>query len=230
MKYMGSKARISKRILEIIPTEGRNYVEPFAGGMNMMSSVLNASSRWANDSNSYVIAMFEALLSGWVPPKISKEQHNDLRKLSGEDKLIGWAGTACSFSGAWFGGYAGVVKTKDGIRDYQAEAWRNVEKQISSLNGVIFSSVSYEDMDIPDGSLVYCDPPYANTTGYKDKFNSKSFWRWAKRLSRHCDVYVSEYVAPDYAHKILTIPIKSSLSANGNSGGCKNYTEKLFKL
>lgn len=230
MKYMGSKARIASRLLEFMPVSGRNYVEPFAGGMNMIAAVSYAKARHANEINSYIIAAFEALKQGWAPEFITRELYSELKALKGPDYLIGWAGIACSYSGKWFGGYAGIVETKSGIRDYQAEAIKNALKQIKNMKDVTFSSKSYEELDIPDGSVVYCDPPYANTTGYRDSFDSRAFWRWAKRVSRYNDVYVSEYSAPDFAKEILAIPVKSSLSANGLSGRSLGSVEKLFKL
>jgi DNA adenine methylase len=50
MKYMGSKAKFSKEILPIIlkdRTAEQWYVEPFAGGMNMICEV--GGKRIAND-------------------------------------------------------------------------------------------------------------------------------------------------------------------------------------
>jgi len=174
MKYMGSKARLSKKILSAMPTLERNYVEPFAGGMNMVAAVGDAQSRHANELNHYVVAMFQAFLSGWEPEHIDRETYAKLKGLNGPDHLIGWAGVACSYSGKWFGGYAGIVETKEGRRDYQGEAIKNAIKQIAAMKGVTFSSMSYEELEIPDGSLVYCDPPYAGTTGYRDSFDSRA--------------------------------------------------------
>lgn len=230
MKYMGSKARLSAKILNVMGASGRDYVEPFAGGMNMISAVCGARTRHANEINKYVVAMFESLIDGWQPEYVSRDEYNELRKLSGPEHLIGWAGVACSYSGKWFGGFAGIVETKDGRRDYQAEAIKNASKQVAQMKDVTFSSLSYDELEIPDGCLVYCDPPYAGTTGYRDVFDSIAFWRWAKRTSRYCDVYVSEYTAPDFAHEVLAIPVKSSLSANGKSGASIASVEKLFRL
>ena len=42
MKYMGSKTRFAKHLLPIILKDrikGQYYVEPFAGGMNMIDKV-----------------------------------------------------------------------------------------------------------------------------------------------------------------------------------------------
>lgn len=230
MKYMGSKARLKKHIIPILSASGRIYYEPFAGGMNMIDGVLDASARFANDSNKYVIAAFKALCEGWEPEFITKENYTELRAMKGPDHLIGWAGIACSYSGKWFGGYAGVVETRHGRRDYQAEAIKNAIKQVKNLDGVMFSSVSYNEVHIEDGSLVYCDPPYAGTTGYKSSFDNDKFWEWVRSISKRCDVYVSEYSAPDDFDCIAEFNLTSSLSANGSRGGNKNSVERLFKI
>lgn len=230
MKYMGSKTRFKKQILQKLNTENRVYIEPFAGGMNMIDGVRDAKMRIANDSNKYLISMFQALYFGWIPERITKDQYLQLKKLNGPDYLIGWAGIACSYSGKWFGGFADVVTTRGGFRDYQDEAIRNALKQIQNLKDVLFISGSYDQLEIPDGAIVYCDPPYAGTTGYKDSFNSDKFWQWVREKSKKNDVFVSEYTAPDDFECVLQIETKSSLSANGMSGGSKSSTEKLFTI
>lgn len=230
MKYMGSKARFKKQILEKIPTRNAIYIEPFAGGMNMIDGVHDAEVRIANDFNKYLIAMFQALDFGWIPEKITKDEYFELKNLNGPDYLIGWAGIACSYSGKWFGGFAGDVMTKRGLRDYQQEAIKNALKQIDNLKGVKFLNGSYDEIIIPDNSVVYCDPPYAGTTGYKDAFDNDKFWQWIRDTSKNNKVFVSEYKAPDDFECILEIHTKSSLSANGLSGGSKVSVEKLFAI
>jgi len=58
MRYMGSKQRFLNGILPII-LQGREnnqyYVEPFAGGMNVICEV--SGNRIANDKNHYLIEM-----------------------------------------------------------------------------------------------------------------------------------------------------------------------------
>lgn len=78
---MGSKARIAKYIapfiLDHLTTE-TVYVEPFAGGMNMVSHIntQHTGPVIAADSHEYLIEMWKALLSGWQPPEqISREQY-----------------------------------------------------------------------------------------------------------------------------------------------------------
>ncbi|UNA05170.1 hypothetical protein [Klebsiella phage vB_KvaS_F1M1D] len=229
MKYMGSKARFKKRILDAMGQIGSVYVEPFAGGMNMIDCV-KADRRIANDANKYVIAMFKAVVNGWVPPEISRHEYAELKNLNGSDEMIGWAGIGCSYSGKWFGGYAGICQTRGGERNYQREALRSIINQARLLRGVEFSSLSYSDLEIPDHATVYCDPPYQGTTGYGVDFDHVAFWDWVRKISKRCRVFVSEYTAPDDFECILEINAKSSLSANGRSGGNKNSTEKLFVI
>ncbi len=234
MKYMGSKARIAKYILPIIldgRKPGQYYVEPFAGGMNMISEV--KGNRIANDYNKYLISMWVELLNGWVPQEYTKEEYLHIRANMDlyPNHEIGWVGFNCSYSGKFFGGFAGKTKTKAGVRDYQKEALNNCMGQIKKLRRVIFKNSSYFDLDIPVGSIIYCDPPYQGTTGYKIEFDHDSFWEWCRvKTLEGNQVFISEYKAPEDFICLWSKKFRSSLSANGKSGGSKNSIEKLFKF
>lgn len=232
---MGSKSRIAKYILPIILKNRTNqlYIEPFAGGMNTICQV--SGSVIASDSNFYLIEMWKKVMSGWIPKLYSKDEYLDIRANAGkyDPAIVGWVGFNCSYSGKWFGGFAGETKTKDGIRNYQDEAIRNVIAQSKKMGNVKFIYSDYnkihEVIDIPRNSIVYCDPPYADTTKYFSGFDSANFWQWAREMCYlgH-EVYVSEYKAPDDFKCIWQTDVKSSLSANGKIGGSKNSTERLF--
>lgn len=66
---------------------------------------------------------------------------------------------------------------------------------LERLQGLQVSRNDYTDVTIPPGATVYCDPPYANTTGYIDDFDHERFYRWLR--SREFPVFVSEYSMPD---------------------------------
>lgn len=234
MKYMGSKARFTKEILPIILKDRKHeqwYVEPFAGGMNAICEVVG--NRLANDIHYYLIQMWCELVDGWVPKKITKEEYNEVRTDPSKYPayFVGWVGFNCSYSGKWFGGFAGETKTKIGtIRDYQAEAINNVKKQVEKMKGVVFQNKSYCELELPPDSLVYCDPPYEGTTKYKDSFNHTEFWNWCREKAKQGHtVFVSEYNAPTDFECIWQKEAKSSLSANGKIGGNKVSVEKLFR-
>jgi hypothetical protein len=81
MKYIGSKRGISKYILPIILNNraiGQAYVEPFVGGCNMIDKV--DGYRVGSDINKYLISMWKALQSGWIPPKeITRNMYSKFR-------------------------------------------------------------------------------------------------------------------------------------------------------
>lgn len=234
MKYMGSKSRIAKYILPIIlqnRTEGQFYVEPFVGGANIIDKVIG--NRIGADSNEYVIALLQSMESGWIPKdNYTREEYYDIKKNKDRNKAeSGYVGINLSYSGGWFRSFAGLTKTKTGYRDYQKEANNNVIKQSLNLKGINFLNKNYNDLSIPDKSIIYCDPPYEGTTGYKDKFNHDAFWEWCRKMKQagHT-VFVSEYNAPDDFICVWSMELSSSLSSNGKSGGNKKSIEKLFKL
>lgn len=243
MKYMGSKARFVKEILPIIlkdRKQGQTYVELFAGGMNVICDV--DGNRIANDKNKHLIAMFKGLQNGNNRPnEISKElydkariEYNNGTNIEFDDFMIGWIGWMGSANGRFFdGGYSGKSNTKIGIvRDYIKEAISNIEKQIPKLSGIDFLSLNYKDVEIPNSSIVYCDIPYENTKQYATSkgFNHLEFWDYARKLATEGhNVFVSEYNAPNDFKCIWSKDAKSSLSANGQIGGNKVSTEKLFQ-
>ena len=232
MKYMGSKARIAKEILPIILKDrlpNQWYVEPFVGGANSICEV--SGNRKGGEVNPYIAEMWIELEKGWIPPVVDKELYKLIKSDKGSypKHLVGWVGICCSYSGKWFAGYAGVVNTKGGLRDYQAEATANVNKQLPKIKGVKFEHSSYSDLEIPDNSLIYCDPPYLSTTKYSSEFDHEKFWEWCrdKVKSGHV-VFVSEYNAPDDFECVWEKKVKSSLSANGKCGSSKDSVERLF--
>lgn len=231
MKYMGSKARTAKELLSIIlaSRNGRPYWEPFAGGMNMICEVpANGGERIASDNSVELIAFWKAFVAGWRPPVIDRGMYADLRAGAGTPELRGWAGFNCSYSGKWFGGFAGVTKTRNGVRDYIKEALANCEAQAPKLQGVKFIHGSYDLIPIAADSVIYCDPPYANTTGYHTAFDTARFWEWVRIHSQKHSIFVSEYTAPSDFACVWEKSVRSSLSANGACGRSIQSFERLF--
>ena len=200
MRYMGSKNRIAKHILPIMLAERKPeqwWVEPFVGGANMIDKV--EGKRMGNDSHEFLIALLVALRDGYIPPTdISKELYYAIKSKPQEypKELVGFVGFLCSFGGQWFGGYA---FNKKGV-NYAERGSRCLVKQAKNFDGIVFKSGSYLALEIPENSLIYCDPPYANTCKYKgtDDFNHDVFWDWCrtKTKSGHT-VFISEYSAPN---------------------------------
>jgi len=236
---MGSKARFSKEILPIIlkdrPAE-QWYIEPFAGGMNMICEV--DGKRIANDIHYHLIQMWKELVSGWIPKKITKEEYSEVRTDQSKYPayFVGWVGFNCSYSGKWFGGFADDYpesrRNKKGVLpNYQTEAINNIPKQVEKMKGVIFQNKPYYELELPPNSIVYCDPPYEGTTKYANDFDHNIFWNWVRNISKQGHtVFISEYDAPADFVCVWHKETNSQLSANGKIGGNKVSEEKLFKF
>lgn len=239
MKYMGSKGRIAKDILPIIlqnRKENQYYVEPFVGGCNIIDKVDGL--RIGADFNRYLIAFWKGLQEGReILYPITKEKYDYARKVYNgqtvlynpdskplDDYDIGMIGFMGSFNGRFFdGGYSG----NSGTRDYIDEQIRNTKSQIEAIKGIEFYYCSYEQLEIPTDSIVYCDIPYQGTKQYhlSKKFDYERFWNWARVMSRRHELFVSEYNAPDDFECIWQKDIKTAM----NQTKTLKATEKLFK-
>lgn len=227
MQYMGSKNRIAKHILPIMleyRKEGQYWVEPFVGGANMIDKV--EGNRIGADNHEYLIALLIALQSGYIPPtEITKDFYYEVKssQVSYPKELVGFVGFLCSFGGKWWGGYASNSKGDN----YAERGSRVLVGQSSKLKGIVFQHVDYKALDIPKNSLIYCDPPYQNTTEYKDRFNHYEFWQWCRdKHSEGHTVFVSEYNAPEDFSCIKQIEHKTILDKNSQ----KKRIERLFTI
>lgn len=211
MVYMGSKNRIAKYLLPFLTkylTLDRWYVEPLAGGMNIMDKV-NHPKRLASDANNYLIAMWRWLVEKDYdfPKGITKENYSYYRDLFNQrgfnndgttldEAMIGWVGFMSCVNGRFYdGGYCSCQQK----RDYVKEHINNIIAQKDRLKNVVFKCGSYDKIDIPENSVIYCDPPYKSTQTYKVStiFDYDSFWQWCRdKTVQGNDVLISEYQAP----------------------------------
>lgn len=232
MKYRGSKLRLARHIVPILMDghdDTKPYVEPFVGGGNLMAQV-PASIRWGNDTASYAIELLDAIANrGYTPPEVVTEEQYRAAKAEPWmycPEYIGFLAYSCSYGGKFWGGYARSSNNSGTKRNHAAEQVRQLKRQAEGLKGVHFTSVDYRDLQIPDGSTIYCDPPYQGTTSYRGDFDHDLFWEWVDVKSQTCRVFVSEYEAPDWCEVVWQGRITSSLTKNT---GAKYGQEKLFK-
>lgn len=233
---MGSKQRLAKDIVPIINDFIKNnniniYIEPFVGGANMMEYI-RCKEKIGADNNEYLIDMWQSLQTGWRPPEtMSKEMYEDIKNNKDEygKSLVAVAGFCATYNAKWFGGYAGVVKTKiNTYRNYYDEAIRNISKQMLNLMDVKFTCQDYTYFTGVNHTLIYCDPPYQGTTQYGSSkgFDYDKFWDWVRLVSENNIVLVSEYNAPDDFKSVYEKTLTTTLDKNSR----KKDTEKLFVL
>lgn len=178
-----------------------------------------------NDKHKYLIEMFKALQNGYdLPENITEEQYKYIREHKDENPaLTGFVGFGCSFGGKWFGGYA----RNNTNTNYTLQSKRSVMKDIPNLMNAEFTCFDYKDVKIPKGSVVYTDPPYANTTTYQgQKFDTNEFWDYMREISKDNKVFISEQNAPNDFKCIWEKPFTRTLDRNKNNQF--KVTEKLF--
>lgn len=240
MRYLGGKKRLAKLIKETIMNEvgigNGHYYEPFIGG-GSVGAVMGNSFDYAyySDIHPDLIAMWNALKDGWQPPtEASKEYYDTLKKdttVSPERGFIGFGG---SFGGKFFNGYARGFQANGSPRNYPAESARAVAKDIQGMKAkkeTLFTCQSYDEINPTPSSIVYCDPPYENTTGYSStpKFNHEKFWAQAKNWAeKGSHVFVSSYQAPEEWEVLWEKEHRSSVRRGGEN---RHMTkEKLFTI
>jgi DNA adenine methylase len=196
------------------------------GGANMIDKI-KCKTRIGNDIHRELIALFKELQKGWVPPEyISEDEYKKVQnnKLSYPDYYVGYIGFQLSYGGKWFGGYR---RDSIGKRNYSLEAHKNMLNQINNIQDIKFVCADYlcfNENNIKD-FVVYCDPPYQNTTKYITKeFEHDVFWQWVRDTSKNNYVFVSEYNAPSDFKCIWQKEVTTSLKVKEH----EERTEKLF--
>ena len=235
MKYMGSKRRIAKHILPIMlekRLEEQCWVEPFVGGANLIDKVCGW--RIGNDNNFYLIELFKAIQNGWIPPnECSAEEYYHIKRNrdSFPPYLVGFVGFGCSFGSTFMAGYA---RDKNPIiekrQNYCLCAKKSILKQKENIIGVQFHHGDYKELNIPNKSLIYCDPPYEGTFKYSTSknFNHSEFWQWCRnKKDEGHNVFVSEHNAPDDFECIKEIELVCNVDSRVKA---KKRIERLFTL
>ena len=205
MRYMGGKYRTAKETARICnlalahSPPGTAYVEPFCGALGVAQYVNPTGPKILGDINTYLIAMWKAVQAGWIPPsEVSEDLYREVKanKDRFPPELVAFIGFGCSFSGKFFGGY---IKSHESNKDPIGASAKRVRERSSVCRSASFHLGDYKAISTPPGSVIYCDPPYQETTGYSDgsksvPFDSRAFWQWCVGMSEIGNtVIVSEY-------------------------------------
>jgi DNA adenine methylase len=233
--YAGGKQAIGKEIAQIInnmnPRGQMPYWEPFVGMCGVMQHV-DARQRSGSDSHEEVIEMWRALQQGWIPPKTCTEkQYLSVKNNPKANKALrAFWGHGLSYGGTYFGAFRPNYSEYD--KGAAGRAWRGVMKVLPKVQNVDFFTAGYDEVDVPKTTrgIIYCDPPYAGTqkVGKRDSdaFDSKKFWDWVRKMSKHHIVLVSEQSAPK---DFVSIWEKDRHLKISNNAARQNYlTEHLF--
>ena len=194
-----------------------------------MIDKISCENRIGSDVDRYVIATLQGLQDGIEPPKeVSRELYDEVKnnKDNYSDFLVGYIGYEMSFGAKWFGGY---VKRDDKKFRGDIYSYKSCMKQAPLLKGISFKCCSYEDYKDLSGYVIYCDPPYAGTTPYKQKFDYEKFYDWCREVGKRNAILISEYSMPDDFECIWSKETMVSLDSNKKESDKKNIrVEKLF--
>ena len=233
MKYMGSKNRIAKHLLPIMLSECEKHgittwVEPFVGGGGIIDKVPESFERIGYDLNCHTIqAMLDIRdISDKLPETVTEEEYKSYKGLPSQS-ITSWVRFVCSFGGKFDNGYAREKGSDD--TTFCGYGKRNALKQSPKIQNVDFICDSYENLSF-ENCLVYCDPPYQGTTGYKTgTFDHDKFFEWCREQAKKNIVFVSEYNAPDDFECVWQGEIKTNFASTRKSA-THNAVEKLFKV
>ena len=235
MTYKGSKTRVMKylnKIFNLIKEENNitEFYDLFAGGMNVSSKV-NFDKVIANDFDKILIELFRKtrdepdVIRALETP--SKEYYYDVRD---NDRHEPWLKGAVLFLGSFnaraYGGCYGA-KNKAGTRMYFQERKRSLLN--TDLSNIELHNRDYREFEEiinkDSNNIIYLDPPYKATTGYKEEFNHEEFWRFAREQSKNNVVLISELSAPD---DFVAVWMKDVAHGQGEQKHDLIKSEKLF--
>ena len=255
MRYCGSKRRFANDIvpfiMKFINSEEQLFVDMFCGGCSIISEVPH-SYKLGIDNNPYVIKMWQTLkknvLNGHscdnIPYDITEEQYASIKEsyLNKDgrwpDHVIGYVGNACSYGGAWFNGFAKPNYNKCNKHgepeNHCHEAYNGLMKQLKGwydMMGTDFICSSFEGSEkyFDPHSVIYCDPPYANTKKYMTDFPHDKFYDWCRKMTDEGHtVLVSEYEMPEDFICIWSKEKKDGMAACKKGDKANTKVEKLF--
>ena len=113
------------------------------------------------------------------------------------------------------------------------EALERLERleRLESLERLKITSLSYDEIDIPDDAVVYCDPPYhaSDNSLYEGtaRFDHNAFYDWCVRVSKTNPIFISEYSIEDDRFEIVAEKQKLTRLASSKSF---NVTERLYTV
>lgn len=233
MKYMGSKNRIAKHLLPIMLAECEKrgitkWIEPFVGGANMIDKVPDTFERIGYDLNDHCIHALIDIRDNAVglPDAVNESEYRSLFGLK-PAPISSWIRFMLSFGGKLDNGYAREKGSDE--TTFCGYGKRNALKQSPKIQSVQFICDSYENLDFTN-TLIYCDPPYQGTSGYKTgAFDHEKFFEWCRGQAKNNIVFVSEYNAPDDFECVWQGEIKTNF-ASSRTKATHNAVEKLFRV
>ena len=185
MNYTGGKYKILEHIIPSFPKSINNFVDLFAGGLNVGINV-QADTIYANDQITYLVDLYKLFQD--TPDDSLAEGYNALRAEYNQSKslLDLFVLTCYSFNHQIRFNSKHEFNTPFGKErsSFNESIERNLVLFCTALQkkNIILSTGDFRDFDfarLTKGDVVYCDPPYLITTGsYND--GKRGFKDWTE--------------------------------------------------
>ncbi len=239
MRYYGGKKRLSKKIAEVLThyDTTKPYLEPFLGSASWTGRLI------ANDINSDVITYFKNIQQGFSIqdlPELTKESLINIKqRYSSGDRTPEVIAYLCIYTMGRCSGNSLKMTGGSTDRPYMRTALKYENQIREALSRTTLLNIDYRELN-PKGYVIYCDPPYAGTTGNSSlkslwtDFSTDEFWELMRKWSEDNDVIVSEMIAPsDFKQiasfvKTVTYAWPSCKASNNGQAIVKRYNECLY--
>jgi len=219
MRYIGGKKRQSKIIANYIMEHKGNrnvYVEPFCGMCSVASRLTNEfDTIILADNNKHIVNLLKSLVDDtfvpyqWVSQEQTEKEHKKFKAMKDkgiEHPMMAFWGHGMSFAAKWFGTLArskdasGVKSSKSHVRNSN-RGLLELQEKLKQIKNLTIVHSSYDELNIPNNSVVYCDPPYKgrnNMYGNVKQFDHNDYWDWVRQLSTDDRLVIAtEYTIPD---------------------------------
>lgn len=200
LNYIGGKYKLLKQIIPLFPTEINNFVDLFAGGLNVGINI-NANTIYANDINNYVIEILktfkeerrqyiinhiETRIDEFKLSKENEEGFKKFREFYNESKNPLDLYTLICFSFNYQFRFNNNHEYNNPFGRNRSQFSDELKKKLIRFldevkeKNIKFSNNDFEDFNLKrftSSDLIYCDPPYLITTGsYND--GNRGFKDW----------------------------------------------------
>lgn len=233
-RYLGGKHRLAKHLVDAIAIEVGSvdcWVEPFVGGGSVAAAAVQrfGCDLVLSDIDPHAAVLWDRSTEfEWPDDAVfSEDDWHRLRDAGAVDKLTALAAFGASWGGKKWDGFARPdLRWRQSCEFGRAvRGWRRKFDAMSAARLVTSECLPYWRVDPPAGSVVYCDPPYAGTTGYESgAFDHARFYAWCE--AQTVPVFVSEFSAPNHWRAVF----EKEQTRSMRSGDSGKMQEKLFRV
>lgn len=230
MVYLGSKKRLAKDIVPILQQEIEynhidTFIDCFCGGCNIVDKI-QCNMKVASDVHHGLIELMKHVQNHPedIPEDITEDEYNYVRDHKTElpEWYVALVGFNASYAGKYFGGFG---RDKDNRRRPRAQSVLDTLRK-QDLSNIWFVCCDYKTYSNVEDCLIYCDPPYRKTTGYKHGIAHEDFYNWCRKVSQKNKVFISEREMPDDFKIVWEKEFKQRIPQDGVT----TRVERLFTL